>query len=91
DLSSWGILFGAGERLLVPGQQTDVSEKIISISWAKEIAPGQALLAYVNDDQEVAVLSIQSIPTAADEDIDANKEKTFWRVHEVIRFKARGP
>ncbi|KAH8911556.1 hypothetical protein BR93DRAFT_348852 [Coniochaeta sp. PMI_546] len=91
DLSSWGILFGAGERLLVPGQQTDVSEKIISISWAREIAPGQALLAYVNDDQEVAVLSIQSISTAADEDNDANKEKTLWRVHEVTRFKARGP
>jgi hypothetical protein len=94
DLSSWGILFGAGERLLVPGQQIDVSEKVTSIAWSREIAPGQALLAYANDDQEVAVLSIQSISTATEDksaSTGVNNEKTIWRVHEVTRFKARGP
>lgn len=87
ELSSWAILFGAGERLIVPGQQADTSEKVTSIAWAREIAPGQALLAYVNDVQEVAVLSIQSISTA----VEGNKDKTIWRVQEVARFKARGP
>ncbi|KAB5545875.1 gpi-anchor transamidase-like protein [Coniochaeta sp. 2T2.1] len=87
DLSAWGILFGVGERLIVPGQQTEVTEKVASMAWASEIGPGQALLAYINDDQEVAILSIQSISIADEED----EERTIWRVDEVVRFEASGP
>lgn len=90
-LSSWAILFGVGELLLVPGQAIDVSEKVTGMAWAREIGPGQALLAYVNDDREVAVLSIQSVSIADDADMGANKEKTSWTVREVARFKAQGP
>ena len=94
DLSSWAVLFGAGERFVVPGQQVDVTERVASIAWAKEIAPGQALLAYANDAQEVVVLSIQSMSVSV-EDMHAStsmkKEETTWRVQEVARFKAQGP
>lgn len=92
DLSSWGILFGAGEQLLVPGQEIDFGEKVIGMAWAREIGPGQALLAYVNDDQEVAVLSIQSVSiTAGSDATGAANENTIWTVREVARFKAEGP
>ncbi|KAB5577989.1 hypothetical protein GE09DRAFT_1088145, partial [Coniochaeta sp. 2T2.1] len=87
DLSAWGVLFGTGERLIVPGQQTDVIDKITSMAWTREIGPGQALLAYMTDDQEVAILSIQSISVADEED----EERTIWRVDEVVRFEAREP
>lgn len=91
DLSSWAILFGAGEQMLIPGQEIDVSEKVTGMAWAREIGPGQALLAYVNDDQEVAVLSIQSVSIATEADTGASKERAIWTVREVARFKAQGP
>ena len=61
ELTSWMVLWGVGERLMVPGQQADVSENVRGFAWAKEIAPGQALLATVNDLMEVAVVSVQSV------------------------------
>ena len=59
ELTSWMVLWGVGERLMVPGQQADVSENVRGFAWAKEIAPGQALLATVNDLMEVAMETME--------------------------------
>jgi hypothetical protein len=92
DLSSWGVLFGVGEQLPVPGQETEGGEKVTGMAWTPEIGPGQALLAYVNDELEVVVLSIQSVSTTTGADTGTStKEKTVWTVREVARFKAQGP
>ena len=97
QLDSWIVLWGVGERLMIPNQQADDSENIQSIAWAKEIAPGQALLATMNDVREVAVISVQtiSITNQSTKDdlatIGEGAEKLEWLVHEVARFKAEGP
>lgn len=100
QLDSWIVLWGVGERLMIPNQQSDVSENIHSIAWAKEIAPGQALLATVNDVREVAIISVQTISTMdqskskgkdGSTTIGETAETLEWLVHEVARFKAEGP
>jgi hypothetical protein len=88
ELSSWAVLWGVGERLLVPGQQAEETENIQGIAWAREIAPGQALLATINDVREVAILSVQTMPKY---NIAEGKDHLDWLVHEVVRFKAEGP
>lgn len=98
ELNSWVVLWGVGERLLVPGQQTKVSEYIRGFAWAREIAPGQALLATVNDRKEVAILSVQSmlvvdeVKTKGDSSFRGEvRETSVWLVREITRFKAEGP
>ncbi|KAK3987554.1 hypothetical protein QBC44DRAFT_294718 [Cladorrhinum sp. PSN332] len=98
ELNSWIVLWGIGERMMVPGQDVKVAEYIRSFAWAHEIGPGQALLATVNDDKEIAIISIQTVPVP-----DESKpketllmkteptERTVWLVREIIRFKAEGP
>ncbi|AEO55012.1 hypothetical protein MYCTH_2298343 [Thermothelomyces thermophilus ATCC 42464] len=98
ELNSWIVLWGVGERLIVPGQQTEVSEYIRGFAWAREIAPGQALLATINDLNEVAIISVQCV-LVADEDKGQGdsafragpRENVVWLVREVSRFKAEGP
>jgi hypothetical protein len=93
DMTTWITLFGVGEKLVVPGQDTDVIEKICSFAWAREIAPGQALLAYTNDEQEVAIISIQSEYTTIEDGYSQSDraERMTWRAYEVARFSAKGP
>lgn len=98
QLNSWIVLWGVGERLMVPNQQADVSEYIQAIAWAEQVAPGQALLATINDVREVAIISVQTIFTIdeskakdASTTIGDTAEKLEWVVHEVARFKAEGP
>lgn len=100
DMTTWVALFGVGEKLVVPGQDTDFIENIRSFAWAREIAPGQALLAYANDEQDIVVLSIQSEFTTAEDETSKRKaaasttdkaERMVWRVQEVARFKTKGP
>jgi hypothetical protein len=98
ELNSWVVLWGVGERLIVPGQQTEVSEYIRGFAWASEIAPGQALLATINDLKEVAIISVQCVLMADDTKAKGDlpfrtesRESVVWLVHEVARFKAEGP
>jgi hypothetical protein len=98
ELNSWVVLWGVGERLLVPGQQTEISEYIRGFAWAREIAPGQALLATINDVKEVAIISVQCVFVEDESKIKGDlsfraepQENVVWLVHEVARFKAQGP
>jgi hypothetical protein len=84
ELESWVVLWGVGERLLVPGQQAEISENVQGMAWAKEIGPGQALFATVNDVKEVVIISVQTMPSETGSGL-------VWRVREVARFTAEGP
>ncbi|KAK0715052.1 hypothetical protein B0H67DRAFT_232908 [Lasiosphaeris hirsuta] len=66
-LNSWIVLWGVGERLMVPGQQDAMSENIRGIAWAREISPGQALLATINDVKEIAIICVQTTWTRPDD------------------------
>ncbi|KAK3390081.1 gpi-anchor transamidase-like protein [Podospora didyma] len=98
ELGSWIVLWGVGERLVVPGQQTELSENIQGLAWARGIGPGQALLATINDLKEVAIISIQTV--FASDDLKGKgsgsimsepRESVVWLVREIDRFKADGP
>ncbi|KAK4207024.1 gpi-anchor transamidase-like protein [Rhypophila decipiens] len=89
ELNSWEVLWGVGERLIAPGQQVEVSEYLRGFSWAKEIAPGQALLATISDQMEVAILTVQTV-FRPDPD-QQGQERLVWLVQEVARFVAKGP
>ena len=97
ELNSWMVLWGVGERLIVPGQQTEISEYVRGFSWAGEIGPGQALLATINDVKEVAIISVQCVSVEdegkpkGDSFRTEPRETAVWLVHEVARFKAEGP
>lgn len=98
ELNSWIVLWGVGERLVVPGQQTEISECIRGFSWAREIGPGQALLATINDVKEVAIISVQLVSvkdeTKSKGDLSfpiEPRETVVWLVREISRFKAEGP
>ncbi|KAL2143613.1 hypothetical protein VTI28DRAFT_10198 [Corynascus sepedonium] len=98
ELNSWIVLWGVGERLIVPGQQTEVSEYLRSFAWAHEIAPGQALLATINDLNEVAIISVQCVFVTDEERDQGDRpfrteplESVVWLVREISRFKAEGP
>ncbi len=99
ELNSWIVLWGVGERLMVPGQQTDMTENIQAVAWAKQIGPGRSLLATINDIREIAIISVQTVwvrdeakakddPTVPEE---GGNERFVWLVREVARFKATGP
>lgn len=91
SLDSWVLLWAVGERLFVPGQDPAVAEYIRSFAWSREIGPGRALLAYVNDQNEIAVLSIQSRWNTVRDEAGGQREKMRWRVQEIARSKAAGP
>ncbi|KAH6856303.1 gpi-anchor transamidase-like protein [Chaetomium sp. MPI-CAGE-AT-0009] len=98
ELNSWVVLWGVGERLIVPGQQTEISEYLRGFAWAREVAPGQALLATINDLNEVAIISVQCVFVTDDTNSKGDfsfqtepRENVVWLVREIARFKAEGP
>ncbi|KFA78076.1 hypothetical protein S40288_05430 [Stachybotrys chartarum IBT 40288] len=88
----WKILWGLGARLPIPDQSRGkgfrrMADRIKSFSWAKEIASGRALLAYMNDASQVVIMSVQFYPRRK----SPQSEELVWEVQEVARFDGNGP
>ncbi|KAH7328089.1 hypothetical protein B0I35DRAFT_472839 [Stachybotrys elegans] len=86
----WKMLWGLGARLPVPDARRErgyrtVNDRICSFAWAREVYPGRALLAYMNDRSEVVVVSVRFEPKGS-MDGDA-----IWQVQEMARFNGSGP
>jgi hypothetical protein len=82
----WHVLFAIGERFIVP-PNTEYGEHISSFAWAGEIAPGKALLACKNDQDQVIIFAVQRrVLPAVDQ-----KEQVQWKVREITRYDATGP
>jgi len=96
---NWKILWGIGARMPVPDARggggggrdgvRDMKERIVSFSWAKEVASGRALLAYVNHHREVVIMSVQLCPGT--QGPGASGEEYAWRLAELARFDGSGP
>ncbi|KAK4199992.1 hypothetical protein QBC40DRAFT_77149 [Triangularia verruculosa] len=95
ELASWRVLWGVGERMMVPGQSPAYSEYIRTFAWAQKFGPGQALLATLNDAKEIAIITVQTVVSVEEEGGRGTPagpvEKTVWYVREIARFKAEGP
>ncbi|KAI1100441.1 hypothetical protein F4804DRAFT_45500 [Jackrogersella minutella] len=90
-LRPWVATWAVGAGLLLPvakGHQVEyIKEYITAFAWARDVPGHGALLAYVNDDNEVVVISVQ-----ARHDANATLgDCGTWRVEEVARFVAEGP
>lgn len=91
SLRPWLAAWGVGAGLLLPiahGNKAEyMKEYITSFAWAKDTDGCGALLAYANDDDEIAIVSVQSQHDSNATPGDGGK----WRVEEVARFVAEGP
>ncbi|KAI1382692.1 uncharacterized protein F4822DRAFT_423248 [Hypoxylon trugodes] len=91
SLRPWVAAWGVGAGLLVPfaeGHETQYTKECITaFAWARDIDSHGALLAYSNDDDEIAILSVQSKHDSNASPGDCGQ----WRVEEVGRFVAEGP
>ena len=87
--SNWKILWGIGASLSIPSPSPGASllkmdEKIIAFSWAKEIETGRSLLAYMDDEEDISIMTIQHyIPGGATEH--------GWKVEPIAKFCGSGP
>lgn len=92
------VLWGLGAGLPIPaedhqGAYRTVDDRIKSFSWAREILPGRGLVAYMTDDQDVVIMSVQYFHRK-DSDAATNmitSDTTIWQTREVARFEATGP
>lgn len=91
----WKFLWGLGALLPIPEKGTEptlrfVDERIISFSWAKEIAPGRGLLAYKNDANEIVIISVLYFSRSGSTQA-ALEDEAGWEVQEMARFDGSGP
>lgn len=91
----WKILWGLGARLPIPdGASADglryMNERVVSFAWSKEIGPGRALLAYVNDQRDVVVMAVQLVQKTQGQGLSAGEDESGWEIFEAARFDGRG-
>jgi hypothetical protein len=90
-INSWVAPWGVGGNLLLPRAKGHLSpysmEHITSFAWAKDLDRNGALLAYMNDEDEVVVLSVQSKHAIVGTENNAGE----WKVEEIARFAGDGP
>lgn len=92
---NWRVLWGLGAKLPIPDASAEdgyrtMDERIVSFSWAKEIAPGRALLAYLNDAGQIVVMSIQ-YHRRRDASKRGSEREWIWTLTEHARIDGRGP
>lgn len=92
-IKMWKILWGLGGTLPIPdaeekGGYRFMDERIDSFSWARELAPGRALLSYRNDEGDVVIMSVQFRTKT---EFDESNLHEGWEVQEVARFRSNGP
>ncbi|KAM0285952.1 hypothetical protein ACHAQH_001139 [Verticillium albo-atrum] len=92
SFDAWRVLWGIGGVLPLPDRKVKDGchlprDKIKSFSWAHQIAPGRALIAYLNDQDEIVIVTVEFF-----ENPKIKKGHTLaWRVEEVARFPNDGP
>ncbi|TQN65699.1 hypothetical protein CSHISOI_09716 [Colletotrichum shisoi] len=96
NFRDWRILWGVGANMPLPDAGSEDGaylprDKVRSFSWARYLGPGQALMAYATDQEEVVVLSVQYYLPDDSEGGESNEGSYVWEVDELARFDARGP
>lgn len=95
SFKNWRLLWGLGALLPVPDETRadgfrEMEDKIVAFSWAREILPGRALLAYANDAGRIVIMAVQHFPRLREGRGSAEQE-LVWQVRELGRFDGRGP
>lgn len=88
NLESWLALWAVGENFVIPGQEEyGYGEYIRAFAWCREIGPGKALLAYVNDLKELIIVSVSTTFKKMGDGL----EEAVWHVRELLRVEICGP
>ncbi|KAI1817524.1 hypothetical protein GGS20DRAFT_532570 [Poronia punctata] len=90
-LRPWIPTWHVGGGFLVPTavnhEPSDKKEYITAFSWARDTHGKFSLLSYMNDDDEIVLLSVQSKHSSK----ATPGHPGTWKVLEVARFPAQGP
>lgn len=92
---AWRVLWAVGDAYPLPdgkarGGSHLPKDKIMAFSWAREIGPGRALLAYRSHREDVVILRVDFFES--EKSRDSGSSSTWaWRVEEMARFKNDGP
>ncbi|CAM1511309.1 Fc.00g088220.m01.CDS01 [Cosmosporella sp. VM-42] len=94
SFKAWKTLWGLGALLPFPDDTVEegyrnMTDRIKSFSWAREISGGRGLLAYTNDAEEVVIMSVHLFSHTMSSEA-AFEEDSKWRIQEVARFDGRG-
>lgn len=94
SFKAWRTLWGLGAQMPIPDSTTgegyrNMDDRIQSFSWAKEIAGGRALLAYVNDAEEIVIMSVQLVSRPKYSE-SGSEEWDRWEFQEMTRFDGKG-
>lgn len=88
ELKSWLVLWAVGEKFVLPGQgEYGYGEFIKAFAWSREMGKGKALLAYMNDLNEIVVLCVGTIFQTT----TSGLEEAVWNVQELARLETRCP
>ncbi|ROT40749.1 hypothetical protein SODALDRAFT_330491 [Sodiomyces alkalinus F11] len=90
---AWRLLWAVGDTYPLPDRKARGGshlprDKIMAFSWAHEIAPGRALLAYRSHREDLAILRVDFFES---DRFKGRPSPWAWRVEEVARFKNDGP
>ncbi|KJZ79264.1 hypothetical protein HIM_01415 [Hirsutella minnesotensis 3608] len=95
SFNNWRVLWGLGALLPLPDDTQpdgyrEMEDKIVAFSWAKEILPGRALLAYKNDAGEIVIFAVQHFPRDQAHETSGSRD-SMWKMSELARFDGQGP
>ncbi|KAF5020505.1 hypothetical protein F66182_7468 [Fusarium sp. NRRL 66182] len=93
SFKAWKTLWGLGAQLPLPDAAEEdgyrnMNERIQSFSWANEVDTGRGLLAYCNDVEEIAIMTVQLYSRPKEQ--DPSNEETLWDIREAGRFDGKG-
>lgn len=100
DFTQWETLWGLGGRLIVPGGYGPRNpsrphhfggETVTAFSWSKPTGRGKALLAYMNDQDEVVIIQVQCLTFKRANNDGTTTDDAHWIVEEAGRFDVTCP
>lgn len=92
SFKEWKILWGLGGLIPLPDDEVDegfrvMDERVTSFSWSRHFDSGRGLLAYMNEQADVVIMSTQLCSAKA-----ANPgQQEGWDIREVARFRGHSP
>ncbi|PKS07365.1 hypothetical protein jhhlp_005967 [Lomentospora prolificans] len=95
DFRFWKLLWGIGATIPLADASSTTGfsargDKITSFSWSHAVAPGQGLLAYKTDAEELLIMAVQYLETVRAKGTNSDGGPA-WKIDELARIEIPGP